>query len=132
MSEPAYLSFYLGSDTIYIFCSVLKRMGRPTYVRFLIDADTMRLAMQPFHKKEFTSFRVPKALYVDRPGKHVSFRIHSRAFCQLVAVKMGWNADRSYRIPGTVYSKCSTACFDLTGAKEIHAGGGSIAIAISS
>lgn len=120
MSEPAYLSFYLGSDTIYIFCGVLKKMGRPAYVRFLIDANAMRLAMQPYHRMEFTSFRVPKALYDDQPGKNVSFRIRSRAFCQLIAVKMGLDANKSYRIPGEIYPKCSTACFNLMDAREIH------------
>ncbi len=122
MSEPVYLSFYLSSNTVYIFCGALRKMGRPAYVRFLIDANAMRLAMQPYHKMEFTSFRVPKALYDDQPGKHVSFRIHSRAFCQLIAVKMGWDADKSYRIPGAIYSKCSTACFNLADAREIHTG----------
>lgn len=119
MAEPAYLSFYLASDTVYVFCSVLQKMGRPTYVRFLINPDTMKLAMQPYHKKEFTSFRVPKALYEDLPGKHVGLRICSRAFCQLLAAKMDWDVDKSYRIPGAVYPECFIACFDLTKAKEM-------------
>lgn len=122
MAESAYLSFYLASDTVYVFCSVLTKMGCPTYVRFLINPDTMQLVIQPYHKKEFTSFRVPKALYKNLPGKHVSFRIRSRAFCQLLAAKMEWNADKSYRIPGTVYPEYSIARFDLTRAQEINAG----------
>lgn len=122
MAEPAYLSFYLSSDTVYVFCDVLHRIGRPPYVRFLINPNTMQLVIQPYHKKEFTSFRVPKAMYKNLPEKHVSFRIRSRAFCQLLAAKMGWNADRSYRIPGTVYSKYSIARFDLIEAREINAG----------
>ena len=63
----------------------------------------MQLVIQPYHKKEFTSFRVPKMLYKNLPGKHVSFRIRSRAFCQLLAAKMEWNVDKSYRIPGMFY-----------------------------
>lgn len=122
MAEPAYLSFYLGSDTIYVFCRVLHRMGCPPYVRFLINPDTMQLVIQPYHKKEFTSFRVPKAMYEDQPEKHVSLRIRSRALCQLLAAKMGWNSDRSYRIPGMVYPKYSLARFDLVEAREINAG----------
>ena len=72
MAEPAYLSFYLGSNTVYVFCSVLHRMGRPPYVRFLINPNTMQLVMQPYHKKEFTSFRVPKAIYENLPGRHAA------------------------------------------------------------
>ena len=122
MADPAYLSFYLGSDTVYVFCDVLHRMGRPPYVRFLINPNTMQLVMQPYHKKEFTSFRVPKAIYENLPGKHIGFRVRSRAFCQLLAAKMGWSADRSYRIPGMVYPKYSMARFDLVEAREINAG----------
>lgn len=122
MADPAYLSFYLGSDTVYVFCDVLHRMGRPPYVRFLINPNTMQMVMQPYHKKEFTSFRVPKAIYENLPGKHVGFRIRSRAFCKLLAAKMGWSADRSYRIPGMVYTKYSMARFDLVEAREINAG----------
>ena len=122
MAEPAYLSFYLGSDTVYVFCSVLQKMGCPAYVRFLINPDTMQLVMQPYDKMGFTSFRVPKALYENPPGKHVSFRIRSRAFCRLLAAKLEWNVDKSYRIPGTVYSEYLIARFDLLEAREINAG----------
>ena len=122
MAEPAYLSFYLGCDTVYVFCSVFQKMGHPAYVRFLINPDTMQLAIQPYHKKEFTSFRVPKALYKNLPGKHVSFRIRSRALCQLLAAKMEWDVDKSYRIPGAVYPEYLIARFDLTKAQEINAG----------
>lgn len=99
-------------------------MGRPAYVRFLINADTMQMVMQPYHKKEFASFRVPKALYENSQGKRVSLRIRSRAFCQLLAVKMGWDVDKAYRIPGTVYSEYPIARFDLVEAKEINVGNG--------
>lgn len=120
MAEPAYLSFYLASDTVYIFCDVLRKIGRPVYTRFLINPSTMQLVVQPYHKKEFSSFRVPKALYKPPLGKQVSFRIRSRAFCQLLAAKMKWDAARSYRVPGTVYPEYSIARFDLTRAKEIN------------
>lgn len=122
MAEPAYLSFYLGSDTIYVFYGVLQRLGRPTYVRLLINPGTMQLAMLPYHRKEFTSFRVPKALYGDPPGRRAGFRIRSRAFCQLLAAKMEWDADKSYRVPGEVYPKCFIARFDLERGREINAG----------
>lgn len=93
-------------------------MGRSAYVRFLINADTMQMIMQSYHKKEFTSFRVPKTLYMDLPGKHNSLRIRSRAFCRLLAARMGWDVDKTYRVPGIVYSKCHMVRFDLVKAVE--------------
>lgn len=119
MVEPAYLSFYLASDTIYVFCDVFQKMGRPAYVRFLINPDTMQLVLQPYHQKEFASFRVPKALYAAPPKTYAGFRIRSRAFCRLLAAKMIWDGDKSYRIPGAVYSTFRTARFNLANAQEI-------------
>lgn len=122
MAEPAYLSFYLSTDTVYVFCGVFQKLGCPAFVRFLINPDTMQLMMQPYHKKVFTSFRVPRELYQVPSSKHTGFRIRSRAFCRLLASKMEWDVDKSYRIPGAVYTKCQLARFDLANAQEINAG----------
>lgn len=121
MAESGYLSFYLSTDTIYVFRGVLQRTGCPAYIRFLLNPDTMQMVVEPYHKKEFTSFRVPKGLYKEPAENRAGFRIRSRAFCRLLAARLNWDASKSYRIPGVVYPNCAIARFDLLKAREINA-----------
>lgn len=120
MAEAGYLSFYLSTDTVYVFRGVLQRIGCPAYVRFLVNPDTMQLVMEPYHQKEFTSFRVPKGLYKEPTESPAGFRVRSRAFCRLLAARLSWDADKSYRIPGVVYPNRAIAHFDLFKAREIN------------
>lgn len=120
MAETTYISFYLRYNRIHIFCKALRDVGKPEYVRLLINADHMRLVMQSYHKKDFRSFRVPKAIYNHQQGENESMELHSRAFCLLLAGKLGWDTARSYRVPGIIYGSQKLVCFDLNQAALIR------------
>lgn len=90
-------------------------MGAPRYIRFLVHAEKLQIVMQTYHKKEFISFRVPKEVY----SKSGSMEVASKAFCQLVAMRLGWDISRSYRIPGIIYPAQKIVIFDLTKSIEI-------------
>lgn len=119
MNNSTFISFYLRYNRVHIFCKALRGVGKPPYIRLLINSDTLKLVMQPYHKKDFRSFRVPKAVYTPRSGGNDSMELHSQAFCQLLANKLGWDTTKSYRVPGMVYEGQCLACFDLNKATII-------------
>ena len=119
MVDTTYISFYLRYNRIHIFCKALRDVGKPEFIRLLINADHMRLIMQPYHKKDFRSFRVPKAIYDHQHGGNESMELHSQAFCLLLANRLGWDTTRSYRVPGIIYCDQNLVCFDLNRAALI-------------
>lgn len=119
MADTAYISFYLRYNRIHIFCKALRDVGKPEYIRLLINADHMRLIMQPYHKKDFRSFRVPKSIYSRQCGGNDRMELHSQAFCLLLANRLGWDTARSYRVPGIIYGGQNLVCFDLNKAALI-------------
>lgn len=100
-------------DRIHIFCKALRDVGKPEYIRLLINADHMRLIMQPYHKKDLLSFRVPKSIYSHQCVGNDRMELHSQAFCLLLANRLGWDTARSYRVPGIIYGDQNLVCFDL-------------------
>ena len=113
MADHFYISFYLRTNTIYIFCGVLREIGQPKYIRFLLNADGTKIIVQPYDRKEFTSFRVPTDIYHSEYVGRRSFRIQSKALCMLLALRLGWDKSKSYRVPGTFFSNQKAMCFDL-------------------
>ena len=111
------ISFYLANNTIRIFKSTIRFMGEPKFIRFRISEDRKSMILEPYHKKTFTSFKIPKNLF-DYGG---SMQVHSKAFCSLLATQLNWNAECSYRIVGGLLHKPKQmAIFDLTSAEVIR------------
>ena len=98
MSETSFISFYLKTNTIRVFKRAIKNIEYPSYVRFLIHPINLQIAMTAYNKKKLTSFRVPIRLLNDETN--ASLCIHSKRLCTLVSRKMGWESEKSYRIPG--------------------------------
>ena len=108
-----YLSFYFGSNTIHVFQSAVKSIGNPDFIRFRISGDKRQMVMEPYDKKELTSFRVPKKKELNK------MQVRGKRFCAMVIAEMGWDASVSYRIPGKVYEQQSIVLFDLENAVMI-------------
>lgn len=119
MSEVTYISFYLRTNTIHIYVKAVREINSPRYVRFLVNGDEMKMVMQPYDKKDFVSFRVPNMSIKKTSGTCAGFRVHSKAFCQVLACALGWNPDMSYKVPGIIASKQRLVCFDLKRANVI-------------
>lgn len=102
-----------------MFVKALREIGRPKYVRFLINKDDMKLLMQPHDRKEFISFRVPSSVYGINYSQRRSFVIRSRAFCGLMASWQNWDKSLSYRVSGKIYPKQNVVVFDLKQAEAI-------------
>lgn len=76
--------------------------------------------MQPYHQKDFRSFRVPKGVYNPQHGLYQSMQLHSMAFCQILARQLGWNIGQSYRVPGKIVRSNQFVCFELKKAEPIY------------
>jgi len=72
--------------------------------------------MQSYHKQDFISFRVPKAIF----SGGGSMEISSKPFCRLLAMRLGWDTNKSYRIPGRYFPSQKIVRFDLASAVEIR------------
>ncbi len=70
------------------------------------------MAVEPYHRKTFTSFVVPKNLY----SYNGAMVVYSKSLCSLLYSRLNWNKDKSYRIPGRILKEYKTAVFDLTNA----------------
>lgn len=82
MAEETFVSFYLRSNTIRVFNAAVRKIGQPRFIRFMINPDTMQLAMLPAVKKDFQSFRVPKGLYSSHVGND-AMQVHSQKLVAL-------------------------------------------------
>lgn len=106
------MSVRLTSGSIRIFKETIRLMENPEFIRFSVNEEGTLLAVEPYHRKTFTSFTVPKNLY-SYDGEMV---VYSKPLCALLYNKLNWNKDKLYRIPGKILKEQKTAVFDLTNA----------------
>ena len=114
MNNNTFMSFYLKDTQMRISTKALRDIGMPYYVRFLVNPQTNQMIMQAYDKKELTSFKVARKVFID--SKYHSFRIASKQFCTAVTHQLHWDMNRSYRVPGVIYSKQNLVQFDLSAA----------------
>lgn len=110
-----YISFYLRNNRIHIFIDALRGLDSPRFVSFLIDEDGNNLVLIPYNKKDFYSHRVPLSVYQGKKGLELT----SIRLCRLLAKKFSWDINKSYRIPGIIYSRQKIVIFDLQKAISI-------------
>ena len=116
MADNTYISFYLKSGTIHIFRDTIRFLDTPRFVQFRVHPTGNSMLLLPYPKKTFTSLRVPENVYDENGG----MRVHSKSLCSIIAVRMGWNIESSYRIPGKMIRGQGMVLFDLSRAVVIH------------
>lgn len=114
-SDTTYISFYLKSNTIRIFKKAIRGLGLPQFIRFRVNSEGTSMVLEKYDRITLTSFRIPKNIE-DVDG---SMDVHSKPFCRLMAFKLGWDVEKSYRIPGRVIQHQKVVVFDLTQAVQI-------------
>lgn len=112
MDKNTFISVRLTSGSIRIFKEAIRLMDNPKFIRFSVNEEGTLLAVEPYHRKTFTSFTVPKNLY-SYSGAMV---VYSKSLCTLLYNRLHWNKDKLYRIPGKILKEQKTAVFDLTNA----------------
>ena len=120
MENNTYISFYLNGSTIRIFKKTVRAIGTPPFLQFLIHPDGRSMVMQPCDTRSFTTIRVPKNVYSDN-GKTQAY---SKGLCRLLANKLNWDINCSYRIPGRLIPHQQIVVFDLSQATVISQSSG--------
>ena len=108
-----YISFYLRNDRIHIFVEALRGIGSPQYICFLMGNNGDSLVLAPYDKKDFHSHRVPQSVY---RGKK-SLELASIRLCKMLTASFDWDANMSYRVPGTIIEQQKIVIFDLKNAQ---------------
>lgn len=96
--SKTHLSFYLKANRIHIFVDVLRLIGSPANICFMIGENGKTLILKPYPKKDFHSHRVSAEVY---KGKR-SMEISSLRLCRIMAEMQQWNTSYSYRVPGVI------------------------------
>ncbi len=112
MDKNTFISVRLTSGSIRIFKEAIRLMENPKFIRFSVNEEGALLAVEPYHRKTFTSFAIPRNLY-SYSGAMV---VYSKSLCALLYNRLNWNEDKLYRIPGIILKEQKVAVFDLTNA----------------
>ncbi len=110
------ISFYLKANRIHIYSDVLRRIGEPARICFMISENGENLLITPYDKRDFKSHGVPQAVYTGTGCMEIS----SFKLCRIIAKRYGWNLLQSYRVPGKVYESKRIAVFNLDKATAIE------------
>jgi len=109
------ISFYLKYSRIHVFIDMLRGLGCPKFICFLIDDGGNKLLVTPYTFKDFHSHRVPKDVYNGFKGMDLT----SLGLCRILAALHHWEDGCSYRVPGRVDPERRIALFDLDRAVRI-------------
>ena len=113
--NDTYISFYLQTSRIHIFSKTIIDIGNPKFIRFLVKEDGKSMAMEAYDKRDFQSHRVPK-----RTDERWEMEVRSLPLCKLLMNRLGWEENKSYRLPGKTDASQQLAVFDLTAAVPIQ------------
>jgi len=101
---------------LHINMDAIRALDQPNFLRFLLNADGSSMIMEPYHKLEFQSIRVPKD--IDRNLRRCRFRCAK--LCRLFTYALNWDPQMTYRIPGKIIPAQKIVVFDMTQAKIIY------------
>lgn len=110
------ISFYLRNNRIHVFIDSLRGIDSPKFISFLIDETGNNLVLTPYSKKDFHSHRVPMSVYQGKKG----FNLTSIRLCRILALKFGWDMNKSYRVPGFLINHQKIVVFNLQKAEPIE------------
>lgn len=112
----SHISFYFYQYRVHVFMDVLRGMGNPSRICFMIDLSGNRLMIVPYKKRDFKSHFVSQKVYADNTGLEIS----SMKLCKIISRLHNLDEDESYRFPGVVDARKRTAIFDLTKPQAIR------------
>ena len=113
--QKSYISFYLKVNKIHIYVDTLRRLGSPSRICFMTDANCRALLITPYEKHDLKSHPVPPEVYNGTGCMEVS----SIKLCQILSKVHHWDLTKSYRVPGIMISEKNAALFNLKSAEYI-------------
>lgn len=112
MDKNTFISVRLTGGSIRIFKDAIRLMDNPKFIRFSVNEEDTLLAVEPYHRKTFTSFAIPRNLY----SCNGAMVVYSKSLCGLLYNRLNWYENKLYRIPGKVFKEQKTVIFDLMNA----------------
>lgn len=110
-----HISFYLRANRIRVFADVLRALGSPNRICFMMDKTGENILIAPYGKRDFKSHKVPSNVYNGRYGMEVS----SMKLCRIIAELHDWDVSSSYRVPGSQAPEKNAVIFRLAEAEAI-------------
>lgn len=107
------MSFSLKRYRVLIYRSTLKRIGEPSYIRFLLNRKQKRVAVQSCEVIDNESYEVPDY------DSWEQFEIASQKFISLIYKMAGWDIEKTYRVFGYPVEKYRLVLFCLEEGQEI-------------
>ena len=117
MEESKYklgISFSMQRRRILVYHDTLRALGEPSYIRFLLNKDARRLALQACRYGENGYHEVG-----EYKNDRWSFEINSMDLVRLLRKICGWRQDCTYRVIGTVIQQHQLVEFDLNMAEPV-------------
>lgn len=111
-----HISFYLRSSRVHVFAEMLRGIGSPRRICFMIEENGETLLVAPYSKVDLKSHAVPDEIYKGTGQMEVC----SIKLCRLISQIHGWDLSQSYRIPGIIKEKQKVAVFYLKSAEVIE------------
>ena len=109
------LSFSIRRGRLLIYHSVIRALGEPEQIRFLLNSRERHIAVQSCEPIDQHSFRVPKV----QDGERFQFDISSSPLLSVLYKQCGWDADKTYLVYGREFQKNHLVDFDLNTAEVI-------------
>ena len=113
MTMPGKLSFSMKRRRVLIYKSTLRLLGMPSNIRFLLNKEGKRLAVQACEAIDRDSFEVPDMQADDH------FEISSVNFISVIYRLAKWNTEQNYRMTGVYFKSNRLVEFALDEAETI-------------
>lgn len=92
-------------------------LKRPTHVRFLIDTDTKRFAIEACDESDPNAVKFPSPK--DDNAKRVVLNVTNKPAHTAIRRLMKWFDDKSYRVHGIAVPESNAIIYNLTQATEV-------------
>lgn len=109
------ISFSIRRGRLLIYHSVIRALGEPEHIRFLLNSRDKHIAVQACEPIDQHSFRVPKS----QEGELFQFEISSSPLLSVLYKQCEWDVDKTFLVYGKEYQKNRLIDFDLSSAAVI-------------
>ena len=108
--ETIMVTFSYREYRIRVSRGIIRSLGKPPYVRLLINPDKMVMCIQPCDdNREYGTFKVPKNIFLES----TKFRINSAYFVAMLFERMGWDEQTSYYVTGKYVAENNVVLLNL-------------------
>lgn len=109
------LSFSLKRGRTLIYHATIRELDNPEYIRFLVNREQKKVAVQVCEAIDKDSFKVPEF----PTDKRFQYEISSMNFVNIVYGMMNWDPQKAYHLRGYLVPRYRLMLYELVEAKAI-------------